>query len=64
MVFSDELKKQEKGHQAVRLSELVGSGHELSIRDMDFDNLITDGLTFNSEGRIEQGCGKEDCCQA
>ena len=64
MVFSDDLKKQEKPHQAVRLSELVGSGHELSIRDMDFDNLITDGLTFNSEGRIEQGCGKEDCCQA
>lgn len=64
MVFSDDLKKQEKPHQAVRLSELVGGGHELSIRDMDFDNLITDGLTFNSEGRIEQGCGKEDCCQS
>jgi len=64
MVFSDDLKKQEKPHQAVRLSELVGSGHELSIRDMDFDNLITDGLVFNSEGRIEQGCGKEDCCQS
>ena len=25
--------------------------------------LTSDGLVFNSEGRIEQGCGKEDCCQ-
>ena len=47
----------------VRLSDLVGSGHELSIRDMCFDDLTSDGLVFNSEGRIEQGCGKEDCCQ-
>jgi hypothetical protein len=38
----------------VRLSDLVGSGHELSIRDMDFDNLITDGLVFNTSGQIEQ----------
>ena len=63
-VFSDDLKKQEKPHQSVRLSELLGSGHELSIRDMDFDNLIADGLIFNSEGRIEQVCGQEDCCQS
>ena len=38
----------------VRLSDLVGHGHELSIRDMDFDNLITDGLVLNSSGQIEQ----------
>ena len=38
----------------VRLSDLVGHGLELSIRDMDFDNLITDGLVLNSSGQIEQ----------
>ena len=38
----------------VRLSDLVGSGHELSLRDIDFDDLITDGLVFNSSGQIEQ----------
>ena len=53
-VFSDHLKKQEKPNQTVRLSDLVGHGHELSIRDMDFDNLITDGLVLNSSGQIEQ----------
>ena len=53
-VFSDHLKEQEKVHQSVRLSDLVGSGHELSIRDMDFDDFITDGLVFNSSGQIEQ----------
>ena len=54
MVFSDHLKKQEKPNQSVRLSDLLGHGHELSIRDMDFDNLITDGLVLNSSGQIEQ----------
>ena len=54
MVFSDHLKKQEKPNQTVRLSDLVGHGHELSIRDIDFDDLITDGLVFNSSGQIEQ----------
>ena len=54
MVFSDHLKKQEKPNQSVRLSDLVGHGHELSIRDIDFDDLITDGLVFNSSGQIEQ----------
>ena len=53
-VFSDHLKKQEKPNQSVRLSDLVGHGHELSIRDMCFDDLITDGLVFNSSGQIEQ----------
>ena len=38
----------------MRLSDLVGSGHELSIRDMCFDDLITDGLVFNTSGQIEQ----------
>ena len=58
MVFSDHLKKQEKPNQTVRLSDLLGHGHELSIRDMCFDDLITDGLVLNSEGRIEQGRGR------
>ena len=53
-VFSDHLKKQEKPNQSVRLSDLVGHGHELSLRDIDFDDLITDGLVFNSSGQIEQ----------
>jgi hypothetical protein len=50
--------------RVVELSEMLGRGHELSIRDMDFDSLIVgDEEIFNSEGRIEQGCGKEDCCR-
>ena len=49
---------------SIEMSCLISSGHELSIKDMDFANVIGDGLVFNSEGRIEQGCGKEDCCQS
>ena len=44
----------------VRLSDLVGSGHELSIRDMDFDNLIADGLVFNTSGQIEQDANQTE----
>ena len=60
MVFSDHLKKQEKPNQTVRLSDLVGHGHELSLRDIDFDDLITDGLVFNSYGRIEQDANQTE----
>jgi hypothetical protein len=61
--YSDHLKGEMKTKQSVLLHCLLTSGHELSIRDMCFDDLTSDGLVFNSEGRIEQGCGKEDCCQ-
>jgi hypothetical protein len=44
----------------VRLSDLVGSGHELSIRDMCFDDLITDGLVFNTSGQIEQDANQTE----
>ena len=62
--YSDHLKGGMKTKQSVLLHCLLSSGHELSIKDMDFANVIGDGLVFNSEGRIEQGCGKEDCCQS
>ena len=60
MAFSDHLKEQEKLNQSVRLSDLVGHGHELSIRDIDFDDLITDGLVFNTSGQIEQDASQEE----
>ena len=37
---------------------------DLDFNNLDFSHLVGDGLEFNSEGRIEQGCGKEDCCQS
>ena len=44
----------------VRLSDLVGHGHELSIRDMCFDDLTSDGLVFNSSGQIEQDANQTE----
>jgi len=52
--YSDHLKGGMKLKQSVLLHHLLSNGHELSIRDMDFDNLITDGLVFNTSGQIEQ----------
>ena len=37
---------------------------DLDFNNLDFSHLVGDGLEFNSEGRIEEGCGKEDCCQS
>ena len=58
--YSDHLKDGMKTKQSVLLHCLLTSGHELSIRDMDFDNLITDGLVFNTSGQIEQDASQEE----
>ena len=66
MTYPDDMKDANKPLMTVRISDMIGSGHELSLRDMDFQALISDDLVFNSKGRIkqeEEGCGKEDCCQ-
>ena len=51
--YSDDLKDGMKTKQSVLLHCLLTSGHELSIRDMDFDNLIGDGLQFDRKGKLE-----------
>ena len=58
--YSDHLKGGMKLKQSVLLHCLLSNGHELSIRDMDFDNLITDGLVFNTSGQIEQDANQEE----
>ena len=51
--YSDHLKDGMKTKQSVLLHCLLSNGHELSIRDMDFDNLINDGLSFDRKGKLE-----------
>ena len=58
--YSDHLKDGMKTKQSVLLHCLLSNGHELSIRDMDFDNLITDGLVFNTSGQIEQDANQTE----
>ena len=37
---------------------------DLDFNNLDFSHLIGDGLQFDRKGNLEQGCGKEDCCQS
>ena len=37
---------------------------DLDFNNLDFSHLIVDGLQFDRKGNLEQGCGKEDCCQS
>ena len=37
---------------------------DLDFNNLDFSHLIGDGLQFDRKGKLEQGCGKEDCCQS
>jgi hypothetical protein len=51
--YSDHLKGGMRRKASIEMSCLLSSGHELSIRDMDFDNLSDDGLRFDRKGKLE-----------
>ena len=46
------------------IGEAIDGTLDLDFNNLDFSHLISDGLQFDRKGKLEQGCGKEDCCQS